>query len=161
MAFQIRCLICHADTWAGNVVELIDAHTNLCGRLICGDCGGTETYVAQITGRWEKEPEEKFEEYIKGVIRIAADSSAYSPYVFLTAESAEGKATRIRFSHYKDPGPNGRLTDGPGPGGATALTRDELRQLLVKLGAFGVIQPSELEVLAQLIRFDAPAYTPA
>jgi hypothetical protein len=160
MAFQIRCLACHADTWAGNIVELINAHSNICGRLVCGACGAANTYVAQITGLWEKEPAEPWTESIKGVIRVTAESAAYSPYVFLTATEPEGPVTGIRFSYYKDPGPTGRLTDGPGPGAAPRLTRDELQQLLVKLGAFGLIQPKELEVLAQFIRLDAPAYAP-
>jgi predicted nucleic-acid-binding Zn-ribbon protein len=161
MAYQIRCLKCHAETWSGNIVDLIDAHTNLCGRLVCSQCGETETYVQQITGRWEKEPDVVWDEYIKGVIRVTPDSSRHTPYVFLTAKAPGGSVEGIRISYYECPGPNGRLADGPGPGQAPALTRDELRQLLVKLGVFGVIQAKELEVVAQLVRLDAPSYASA
>ena len=159
MAYQIRCLMCETDTWAGNIAELIDAHTSICGRLICAQCGGTETYVQQITGLWEREPDTAWNGYIRGVIRIASNAAAYVPYVFLTAEAADGEVSEIRFSYYKDTRPDGRLTDGLGPGKAPGLTCDELRQLLVKLGAFGVLRPKELEVVAQIIRFDAPAYS--
>ena len=43
MAYQIRCETCHADTWAGNIADLIDACTDEAGRLVCSACGGTET----------------------------------------------------------------------------------------------------------------------
>ena len=159
MAYQIRCLKCEADTWAGNIVDLIECHTNCSGRLVCGQCGETETYIAQITGRREKEPEAEWDEYIRGVIRVTADAAGVTPYVFLTAASRDGEISQFRLSYYHDPGPGGRCKDGPGPGTAPALRLDTLRQLLVKLGAFGVIRPKELEVLVQIIRLDAPTYS--
>jgi hypothetical protein len=158
MAYQIHCLKCDTDTWAGNIVDLIDAHTNLCGWLICAQCGETETYVQQITGRWEKEPDAVWDRYIRGVLPLATESPMYVPYVFLTADSPKGEVSQLHFGYYTRPGPTGRLSDGPGPGQAPALTLDDLRQLLVKLGAFGVLRAKELEVLAQLIRLDAPTH---
>jgi hypothetical protein len=159
MAFRIQCLKCDTDTWAGNIVDLIDTHTDARGRFVCARCGETETYVAQITGRWEQEPGVAWERCLKGVIRVTADSPSFTPYVFLTADAPEGEVSDLRLSYYREIGPKGRRVDGPGPGSAPALTLDELRQLLVKLGAFGVLRPRELEVLAQLIRLDAPAYS--
>ncbi len=156
MAYQIRCLKCPADTWAGNIRDLIDGHTTETGRLRCGHCGETETYVAQITGRWEQEPDATWDEYIKGVIRLTPDARGITPVVFLTAAVPDGEVAQLRVSYYTAPDPDGRLTPGPGPGTAPTLTLDTLRQLLVKLGAFGVVRPQELEVVAQLIRLDAP-----
>ena len=148
MAYQIRCLKCEQDTWAGNIVELIEEHTNLDGRLVCGHCEETETYVDQITGRWEKEPEAPWVEYIKGVIRLAADGDASIPYVFLTAHTVDGEVTRLRFGSYRDARPTGRLADGPGPGEAPALTPEALRQLVVKLDAVGVLSLQDVALLA-------------
>jgi hypothetical protein len=161
MAYQIACLKCQRETWSGNIADLIEAHTDLRGRLICGQCGETEVYVDQITGRHEKEPEAEWNEYIKGVIRVAADSAAYTPYVFLTAKSVDGEVSAIRLSYYRDPGPNGRRMDGLGPGTAPALTPDELRQLLIKLGSFGFVRAEELEMLAQIIRLEALVHSRA
>ena len=154
MAYQIECQECGKDTWAGNVVELLDAHTDGCGRLVCAACGAPSGYIHQITGLWEKEPEVAWDGYIKGVLRIATDSPTYVPYVFLTADSVTGEVSGLRFSYYRDPGPNGRRTDGPGPGSAPRLAPGELTQLFEKLGACGVINGRDLEGRASRRRED-------
>ena len=161
MAYQIRCLKCRKDTWAGHLPELIESHTTLNGRLRCGHCGEAETYVAQITGRWEQEPDAVWAEYIKGVIPITAEAGGVIPVVLLTATSPDGEVSRLRVSYYTEAAPGRRRMDGPGPGTAPALTLDALRQLLVKLGAFGIVRPQELEVVARLIRLDAPVQASA
>jgi hypothetical protein len=152
MAYRIQCLQCATDTWAGNIVDLLDAHTDARGRLVCARCGARETYVQQITGRWEKEPAAVWDEYIKRIIRLGTDSSRYTPYVFLTATSADGAVSGMRFSYYEDPGLNRRRTDGPGPGGAPALTLAELVHLLEKLAAFGILDSKGLEDVANRLR---------
>jgi len=37
MAYQIRCRKCEADTWVGNIHDLIHLHTAENGRLLCAD----------------------------------------------------------------------------------------------------------------------------
>jgi hypothetical protein len=143
MAYRIECHLCQYETWAGNIVDLLEGHTDPGGRLLCARCGATDTSIHTITGLREKEPNEDWDGYIKGVIRLTPNSSLYSPYVFLTATSPGGEVSGILFSYYKEPGPNGRLTNGPGPGGAPALTPAELVQLLEKLSAFGGIAVRE------------------
>jgi len=159
MAYQIRCSVCRADTWAGNIADMIDACTDGSGRLVCSACGGTETHVHQITGRWEKEPGEVWEEYIRGAVRVWSRSPDYFPYALLTADSPDGKVNGLRLSFYRDPGPGGRLVDGPGPGGAPRLGPEELFQLLEKLGAFGLLRAADVEELASRLRVNCRAYS--
>jgi len=64
MAYQIRCRKCEAETWAGNLRDLIGQHTDRRGRLICGGCGRTDTYIGQITWRWEQERRATWAEYL-------------------------------------------------------------------------------------------------
>lgn len=135
MAYRIQCLKCETDTWAGNIVDLIQSHTDDCGRLVCAGCSAPGGYIHWITGLWDG--------YIKGVLRVTTKPPMYTPYVFLTADSADGEVSGIRFSYYKDPGLNGRRTDGPGPAGAPALAPAQVVQLLEKLAAFGVIKLRE------------------
>ncbi len=156
MAYRIQCLLCAKETWAGNVVDLLDAHTNERGRFICARCGARETYVQHITGRWEKEPDAEWDGYIKGVLRLGTDSSNYTPYIFLTARSAHGAVSGLRFSYDEDPGPTGRRTDGPGPGQAPALTLAEVVQLLEKLDTLGILDPKDLEGVASRLPRESP-----
>ena len=100
----------------GQSPQLIDGHTTLTGRLRCGHCGETETYVAQITGRWEQEPDAVWDEYIKRVIGLTPDALGRTPVVFLTAAAPDGEVVQLRVSYYTAPGPDGRLTPGRGPG---------------------------------------------
>jgi len=144
MAYQIQCQECGKDTWAGNIVDVLEAHTDGSGRLLCAACGAPSGYIHQITGLWEKEPEAIWHGYIKGVLRIGTDSSTYVPYVFLTADSVTGEVSGLRFSYYCNPGPNRRRTDGPGPGSAPRLAPGELFQLVEKLGTCGVINGRDL-----------------
>jgi hypothetical protein len=156
MAYRIQCLLCTKDTWAGNIVDLLDAHTDPSGRFICSQCGAQDTYVQQITGRWETEPDAEWREYIKGALRLGTASSSYTPYVFLTACTADGAVSGIRFSYYTDPGPTGRRTDGPGPGSAPALTLMDVVQLLEKLGGLGLLDPKDLDGVASRLRRESP-----
>ncbi len=156
-AYQIFCLNCRKETWAGNSADLIESHTDHTGPLVCSQCGETETYIERITGRQEREPETEWNEYIKAVVRVTPATAAYTPYALLTAKSPGGEVSAIRLSYYLDSGPNGRLVEGPGPGTAPALTPDELRRLLIKLEDFGVIRSDEYAALAEPMRADAPA----
>jgi hypothetical protein len=159
MAYQIQCRLCHTDTWGGNIADLIDLHTDARGHLVCAMCGATECYIHRITGLWEKEPNETWNGYIKGVIRIPTTPTTFAPYVFLTADSPEGEVSGIRFSFYKDPGPDGRLLNGPGPGGAPLLSQNELFHLLERLTLFGFIKSRDVEVLGTRFRLDSPRHS--
>ena len=156
MAYRIQCLLCAKNTWAGNIVDLLDAHTDARGRFMCAQCGARATYVQQITRRWETEPDAEWAGYIKGALRLGPASSSYTPYILLTARTADGAVSGIRFSYYKDPGPTGRRTDGPGAGSAPALALTDVLQLLEKLGSLGLLDPKDLEVVASRLRRESP-----
>jgi hypothetical protein len=159
MAYRIECHVCQSDTWAGKIVDLLDGHTDARGRLVCKQCGATDTAIHTITGLWEKEPEAAWNGYIKGAFRLPADSPTYVPYVLLTAEAPMGAVSGVRVSYYQNPGAAGRLTNGPGPGSAPALTREDLFQFIERLGAFGIIQPGDLEGVAHRMREDSLPYS--
>lgn len=159
MAYQIECRLCRTDTWVGSITDLIDLHTDERGRLICAMCGATECYIHRITGLEEKEPNEEWDGYIKGIIRVPSKTTAYAPFVFLTAGSPDEEVTAIRFSYYRPSGPGGRIADGPGPGGAPVLDQVDLFHLLDRLSAFGIIKPRDVEVLGARFRWDFPGYS--
>lgn len=159
MAYQIECRLCRTDTWVGSITDLIDLHTDERGRLVCAMCGATECYIHRITGLWEKAPDEAWDGYIKGIIRVPSKTSAYAPFVFLTAGSPDEEVTGIRFSYFRSSGSNGRIADGPGPGGAPVFDQLDLFHLLDRLSAFGFIRPKDVEVLGARFRRDFPNYS--
>ena len=101
MAYQIRCRKCETDTWAGNIHDLIALHTAQRSRLLCEHCGLTETYIAQITGRWEQEPTAEWTEFIQGVITLPAGNDELTPVLFLTAPAPDAEASGIRVTYYR------------------------------------------------------------
>ncbi len=137
MAYRIQCLKCETDTWARDIIDLIQAHTDDRGRLVCAGCSAPGGYIHWIAGLWDG--------YIKAVLRLTPKSPMYTLYVFLTADSADGEVSGVRFSYYKDLGLGGRRTDGPSSGGAPALTLTDVVQLLKQLGALGLLDQKTLE----------------
>ena len=64
MAYRIQCLRCGKDTWAENLVDLIESYIDPRGQMTCARCNGTEAYVQQISTRCEKESNQVCAEYI-------------------------------------------------------------------------------------------------
>ena len=78
MGYDVKCRTCTAHTWAPNIVDLFNGHTDENGRFVCSKCSGLDTFIYRISDLQEG-PEDKWERWIKGVIRIDAGSATYFP----------------------------------------------------------------------------------
>jgi len=137
MGWTIQCSNkdCKTETWAANIVDLINDHTDENGWFFCSQCGSS--------GFIEKsfdlpEPDHTWEPYLRGVIRLGNPDDAYQPFVFMVSYEPDGKVNEIGFSYYKDTrGSGGRLKLGYGPGGPPVLGTGQLLSLLKKLCDLG------------------------
>lgn len=137
MGYLIKCNSCKQDTWASNIVDLVNEHTEKNGKIKCTTCGSPNASIYQKSKLLEEG--ETWERYIKGVIPIKTDFETYTPYVFLTAQTEDGEIDGIHLNYYKDTRKDGgKLKHGHGPGGAPVFSKDELFQLLEKLVTYGV-----------------------
>src|SRR5207249_831919 len=95
-------------------------------------------------------PEDKWERWIKGVIRIDAGSATYFPYIFLTADAENGPITGLHFHYYKDTReqPGGRLKHGHGPGGPPVLGTNDLFHILDYLVNQGIVAKEQVRSFA-------------
>lgn len=143
MSQTIQCRTCKAETTAESIADLISAHTNAMGRFPCGDCGGADTFIHR-----DKHPEWKgrAERWIRGIVPIETKTAdaGHSPFVFLTADAADGDVTGIEFKYYWTARPNGR---GRKPGGRTdggaALTQAQLLSLVKRLARIGIVSTKD------------------
>jgi hypothetical protein len=143
MSQTIHCRACNADTEAESIADLIRAHTDDTGRFACARCGGTDTFMQQtrhprLEGRGER--------WIRGIVPIETKNPepTYLPFVFLTADAADGDVTGIEFKYYR----SGRTADGGRPrerrpGGGPALTQGQLLSLVQQLVAIGVVSAAD------------------
>ena len=150
MGYDVKCRACDAHTWAGNVVDLFSSHTNENGRFVCSKCSGIDTFIYRISDLQEG-PEEKWERWIKGVIRIDSGIPTYSPYIFLTADSEGGSVTGLHFHYYKDTRdqPGGRLKHGHGPGGPPVLGINDLFLIIEYLVVHGILPKEQVRSFAE------------
>jgi hypothetical protein len=149
MSYDIKCRHCGTTTWAANIVDLLNDHTNDRGRFVCSKCNQTDTFIYRISALQEG-PEEKWERWIKGVVQIDSGIPTYSPYVFLTADTEDGPITGLHFHYYKDTRrqPNGRLKQGHGPGGPPVLGIEDMFTILTHLVREGVLTKERVRVFA-------------
>ena len=136
---------CNSKTWAGNIVDLIDNHTDKDGRFICGECGKygfiEKSFELQESG-------ETWEHYLRGVIRLGDTKDTYQPFVFMVSYKPNGPANDIWFSYYKDMRNNGgRLKLGYGPGGPPVLGSEQLLSLLQRLLSLGIVRKNKIKKL--------------
>jgi DNA-directed RNA polymerase subunit RPC12/RpoP len=80
MGYLIKCNSCKQDTWASNIVDLVNEHTEKNGKIKCTACGSPNASIYQKSKLQEKD--ETWERYIKGVIPIKTEFETYTPYVF-------------------------------------------------------------------------------
>jgi hypothetical protein len=141
MGYTISCDACKQSCWAGNIVELIDNHTDKNHMFKCTNCGASGAYIYKASetqsnqGLWER--------WMKGIIRIDyndADLKDYHPYVFLIAHGGQGNVDSVQISYYKDHrNIGGALKHGHGPGGTPVLDLLDLTNILHKLMVIGVV----------------------
>jgi hypothetical protein len=146
MGWLIRCTDknCTKQTWAENIVELIDQHTDQNGWIKCG-CG-QYGYIKKVFELQEEG--ETWEPFLRAVIRLGEPGDTYQPFVFLVSYDPLEKPQDVWFSYYKDLRQSGgRLKLGYGPGGPPVLGTKQVVGLLQKLVELGCISGEELETI--------------
>src|ERR1700688_61617 len=121
---------CGQETWAANIVDLIEHHRNEAGWIVC-ECG-KPGYIEKSYGL--QEGGDPWEPRLRGVITLGEACDPYQPFIFLVDYKDEGKVKDIWFSYYKDLRKDGgRLKTGAGPGGAPVICKEQLLQMLSQL----------------------------
>ncbi|MGD0828651.1 MAG: hypothetical protein ABSA09_11280 [Desulfobaccales bacterium] len=142
MGYTINCDACEQASWAGNIVELIENHTDDNQMFKCTNCGSSGAYIHKI---YETQGnEDPWEPYFKGIIRIdykEAELKDYHPYVFLIGHGGpQEKVNSLQISYYKDlRETGGSLKHGHGPGGAPVIGLSDFANILHKLIGIGVM----------------------
>lgn len=143
MGWLIKCSDkhCKLETWADNIVDLINDHRDSSGWLLC-QCGKRgyieKKFCLQETG-------DTWEPYLRGIIPLGQPDDTYQPFVFLVSYKPNGRANDIWFSYYKDLRPSGGfLKLGYGPGGPPVLGKKDLLSLLRQLKDIGCLTRDEI-----------------
>ena len=147
MGWLIQCnnAGCKGQTWAGNIVDLIDNHTDASGWFVCSQCKQSgfieKSFALQEQG-------ETWEPFLRGALRLGDANDTYQPFVFLVSYEPNGPADDIWFSYYKDlRSTGGRLKLGYGPGGPPVLGTQQLVSLLKRLKELGLIDKEKIKEL--------------
>ena len=143
MAWQIKCKRrgCTEQTWAGNIVDLIDNHRDGDGWFLC-NCGH-QGFIEKSFAL--QEPGEVWEPFLKGIIPLGDAGKTYQPFVFLVGSTPTGPADAVWFSYYKDlRRSGGRLKLGYGPGGPPVLGTEGVATLVKQLTVLGLLSAKDL-----------------
>lgn len=148
MGFTVACSdsSCGTITWAKNIVDLIENHTNADGWFICKTCQKPTGYIEKNFTLQEGE-EEIWAPYLRGTIKVNDDREAiYQPFVFLVSYQPTSPVEDYWFCYYKDMRgqPNGRLKMGHGPGGPPVLGKQNIINLLKQMKAMNCISENDL-----------------
>ena len=144
MGWSIQCnnSNCKSQTWATNIVDLIDNHTDENGWFVCSQCGNGGFIEKSFD---LQEPGHTWEPFLRGAIRLGDPDDTYQPFVFMVSYEPNGKANDIWFSYYKDlRETGGRLKLGYGPGGPPVLGTEQLLSLIKRLYNLGLIEKEKL-----------------
>lgn len=144
MGWSIQCndSNCKGYTWATNIVDLIDNHTDVNGWFVCEHCGGSGFIEKPFD---LQEPGHTWKPYLRGAIRLGVPNDTYQPFVFMVSCEPNGKADDIWFSYYKDLRESGgRLKLGYGPGGPPVLGTEQLLALLQRLIDLSLVEKERI-----------------
>lgn len=144
MGWSIQCNneVCNEITWASEIVDLIQNHTDENGWFLCNKCGEN----GYIEKKFKLQEEgHTWEPILKGVIPLGIEEDTYQPFVFLVSYSPDAQPSSIWFSYYKDlRDRGGRLKLGYGPGGPPVLDSETLVDLLDKMLELGCIKREDV-----------------
>lgn len=146
MPYKIKCsdTNCNKETWAANIVDLINEHRDRNGWFICS-CGH-RGYIEKSFSLQEEG--EVWEPFLQGIITLGDEGDTYQPFVFKVSYSPTAKTDSLWFSYYKDLREDGgRLKLGHGPGGPPVLHKDTLKGLIKELIKLGIITKKEIKSL--------------
>ncbi len=145
MSWSIQCNNenCKEYTWASNIVDLIDKHTNSDGWFVCSHCNSPGFIKKSFD---LQEPGDTWEPYLRGAIRLGDKDDSYQPFVFMVSYKPDGISNDIWFSYYKDlRETGGRLKLGYGPGGPPVLGTEQILLLLKRLLELGLVDKEKIE----------------
>jgi len=135
MGYLIKCSSCQQDTWAPNIVDLINDYLEK-------ESIFQESILQEEGETWQR--------YIKAVVPIKTAYETYTPYIFLTAPTEDADIDGIHFNYFKDTRKDGgSLRHGHGPGGSPVFSKDELLQLLEKLVNYGCFSKQDMKDFAE------------
>jgi hypothetical protein len=133
MSDNIICLneSCGKITWSGNIVELIDNHTNEDGYFVCEHCKSLG-YIKKSFGLVE--PNEFWEPILRGIVKLGQPGETYQPFIYLVSNSVSAPPSSAWFCYYKDMRKfGGKLKLGHGPGGPPVLNNEQIIAIINKL----------------------------
>jgi len=141
MGWLIKCAKCDEQSWASNIVDLLDNHSDGSGWFLCPS--GHQGYVEKSFDL--QEPGDRWEPFLRGALRLGAPGDTYQPFVFLVSYEPAGTVTHIWFSYYKDlRHSGGRLKLGYGPGGPPVLGANDVLTLLKRMLALGCFSAEDV-----------------
>ncbi len=144
MGWAIKCLKdnCQEQTWAENIVDLIENYLDNEGWFLC-NCG-TKGYIEKFFDLQEEG--EIWKPYLRGIIPLGDSDDSYQPFVFIVSYEPNGYCKDVWFSYYKDlRSTGGRLKLGYGPGGPPVLSKDALIYMIKELKKFGYFNKADLK----------------
>lgn len=148
MGWTIKCHKdnCEEETWASNIVDLIQNHRDKEGWIKC-NCGSS----GYIEKSFELQEEgEVWEPYLRGIIPLGDTDNTYQPFVFIVSYEPKGHCKDVWFSYYKDlRADGGRLKLGYGPGGPPVLDRETIKYLIKELKKVGYFSDKDLKELLE------------
>jgi hypothetical protein len=119
MSYAIDCSNCKVQTVAYDIVDLIDNHTNVDGKIKCTNCSQSDAFIYRESILQEKQT---WKRWIKGIKVIDTKEEGYTPYIFFLSDKLDGDIDGVQFCYFKDlRKQGGRLKHGSGPGGRMCL----------------------------------------
>jgi hypothetical protein len=145
MSYKIDCPACKKETFAANIIELIEKCRNEDGYFKCLACG-SKGYISKEFKL--QEDGEEWKPYLRGIIKLGEKDNTYQPFVYLVSDEPEGPILSQWFCYYKyTEHENGikKLKLGHGPGGPPVLGKDKLLELVKSLKKLNIITQEELQ----------------
>ena len=135
MGWTVHCTECELQSYASNIVELLDSHTDKNGWFVCPS--GHQGFVEKTFSLQEEG--ETWDPYLRGALRLSKKDNTYQPFVFFVSYEPAGEITAIWFSYYKDLRQyGGRLKMGYGPGGPPVLSTEQVLFLVKEMKSLGL-----------------------
>ncbi len=136
MTIEIKCLKCDKLTYAKNIVDLINDHTDHTfgengGMIQCKHCKKLgyvlDALKLQKLGQ-------TCNRHIKGVFRIPTEFETVFPYVYLISQKKDQNPIELKIRYYKGRRKDGkRLKVGHGPDGIPLIHNSGLAKIAEKL----------------------------
>ena len=126
---NIKCK-CGTTTNGGNIVTIIEQHTDDQHRFVCESCGGNGYVVKNL----KMQDGEKVKIYYLGVF-VFAGKPGYQPFTYLCAYAQKDgkpptKPTHVQVCYYRDlRSKGGKLKLGHGPGAPPIISFKHFKEL--------------------------------